>query len=211
MLTLANVATPANVSAFGTGLQLIGTIYSAVQAQQMGRYNAQVAQANAQQEAFSLLNEAQQRERLAGMLDEEAAFIASMQAFQQAQLNDALMRQEGETVAQIGASGVGFRGSPIAVLEENARQGQIQALLLKQQAALQTRAVREEQTQQRYAAALARFGATERLRLGTQQAGMARYEGQQQMASSILQGAGALATGVGRYQHLQARQEILME
>lgn len=198
-----------STSAAGTGLQVAGQIYGAVEAQRLGKYNARVARANAQQDALSAINEAQQHERLAGMLDDEVAFIDSMRLFQQTQLDTALARQEGEVVARIGASGVGFGGSPLAVLEENARQGQMQKLVLDQQARLQTRAVTEEATQQRYAAALAQFGAGQRLRLGRQQAGMARIEGTQRMWSNVFGATGDAIQGYERLHLLDTRRKAM--
>jgi hypothetical protein len=193
-------------TAAGTGLQVAGQIYGAVEASRIGRYNARVARANAQQEAFGAINEALQHERLASMLHDEEAFVESMRLFQQARLDESLDNIEGEAVARIGASGLAVRGSPLAVLEENARQGQIRRLVIDHQARLQTRALREEQVQQRYAAAQLRFGAGQRLRLGRQQGDFARLEGRNRAIGNIFGAVGDVATGASRLGLLNERQ-----
>lgn len=192
-------------SALSTGLQMAGQIYSAIQARQLGRYNAQVAQVNAQQDAMALMNEAGQRERLASMLQDELAYIASVRQFEQQQLDASLSRQTGAMEAQIGASGLAMSGSPLAALEEQARQGQIQKLTNDLQAKLQLRAVGEERAQQLYQADLARFGAGDRLRIGGQQAGLLNYETRQRATANVLGAAGTAIEGATMYNYMRTR------
>lgn len=192
-------------SALSTGLQMAGQIYSAIQAQKLGRYNAQVAEVNAQQDAFALLGEAQQRERLAAMLQDELAYIESVRAFELSQLESTLDRQEGAIEAKVGASGLAMSGSPLAALEEHARQGQIQQLTLDLQHKLQLRAVGEERTQQLYSAELARFGAGQRLTIGRQQSSLIGYEAGQRSTAGILGAVGEASQGYAAYTYMQAR------
>lgn len=181
------------IAGAGTGLQVLGRVLGAIQARRLGRFNAKVARANATSDAFALENQALQEERLADMLDDEMAFVEEVTAFDLDRIDEQLAREEGRARAIIGASGVAFEGSPQAVLEENARQGQIQRLARQFQGTLQIRALTEEQTQRRFRANLARFGASERLRIGRQQSGLARFIGNQQFTAGLL---GAAGTGL---------------
>lgn len=180
----------ASYLAAGIGLQIGSSLMGAIEARRIGKYNARVAEANAQQEAYNILNEAQQQERIANMIGGEIDVLQEIAAFNEARLTETLKRQEGRLVAMVGASGLAFEGSPVAALEESARQGHIQILTQRYQTLLQTRALQEEQTQRRYAATLARFQAGNRLRLGAQRSTLIRAGAQQQFTAGILNALG---------------------
>src|SRR5262245_52755073 len=162
----AGIPTTALGAGIGTGIQVVGAIFSAMQAQKVGAYNQQVAQSNAQQDAFAAINSAQQHERLASMLDDELAYSASVAAFNEKELARILGQQEAVTETRLAASGLALTGSPVAQMEEQARQGSVQQALLRMRSQLEQRAIREQQRQELYAATVARFGAAQRIRLG---------------------------------------------
>lgn len=195
----------------GSWVQSFGSAVAARTALALGKYNAKVAKANAERDRLAAENEAQQQERLAVALQDDLALSQQAAVWNTQQLEEAFLKQEGAARAVIGASGLAFEGSPLAVLEENARQGEIKKLVSNFQAKLQQRALGEQITQRRYAAELARFGGAERVRLGGQQAALARFASREQANTLIFQsigqaglgasqqsGAGTGATGEGR-------------
>lgn len=197
--TTPSTTTMALTSGVGTGLQLIGQIYAAVQASAMGEYNAGVARANAQAQAYQLQTTALQQERLAQIAAYDLTLSAEAAAFREARLREQQARTEGQNEARIGASGVGFEGSPLAVLDENARQAEMQVLVSNYSASLEQRAIREEIRQYEYGALLARWGANERLRLGGEQATLIGYEAGSTVNANILGATGSAVTGYQRY------------
>lgn len=192
------ITTAGGLSAAGTGLQIGASIMAALEAKRIGKYNAKVARANAQQEAYNALNEAAQQERIATIIGQEIDTLQEIQAFNEMRLSETLQRQEGRLRAMVGASGLAFEGSPVAALEESARQGHIQVLTQRYQTLRETRALQEEQTQRKYAATLARFYAGDRIRLGNQRATLIKAGAQQQFTAGLLSAAGQAASGYTR-------------
>jgi hypothetical protein len=194
-------------NAAGSVVQAAGQIYSAIQAQALGRYNEAAAKANAQADAYRLEIEAAQQERLALIAEQEQALVAEAAAFREARMQEQFARLEGAARARIGASGVAFAGSPLYVMEESARQSQMALLVSQYETRLQQRALQEAKTQHLYAAELARYGMGERLRVGGQQATLAGFTAGNQASANLLGAAGSLAEGAGRFNYLYSRDQ----
>lgn len=182
----------------GSWVQSFGSAVAARTALELGKYNAKVAKANAERDRLAAENEAQQQERLVVSLQDDIVLSQQSAAWNTQRLEDALLKQEGQARAVVGASGLAFEGSPLAVLEENARQGEIKKLVLNFQAKLQQRAIGEQITQRQYAAELARFGGAERVRLGGQQAALARFAAKEQANTLIFQSIGQAGLGASQ-------------
>lgn len=182
----------------GAGLQAGGQLYSAFEARRLARYNAKVERAEAESEALSLQNVAAQEERLALMLDDEITFTREVSAFEAARLDERLEREEGATIAAIGASGLAFEGSPQVVLDEQARQAEVARLTLSFREALQVRSLEEQKRQRQFAAESARFQAGERLRIGRQRGRTQEFVGEQVFRGGILS-AGASAAKLATF------------
>lgn len=195
-------------SAAGSVMQVVGQIYSAMQAARMGEYNAAVAQANAQGQAYQFEIDALQQERLAAIAEQDILLSQEAAAFREAQLRQQAERIEGQATARYAASGVAVTtGSPLYVLDENARQAEMAVLVSNYTASLEQRALREEVTQHTYGATLARFGARERLRIGSDQAGLAQYEGQSAATAGYLGASGSLLQGASRFNYNYGRDQ----
>lgn len=186
-------------SAAGTVVQTAGQVYSAIQAQALGQYNAAAAKATAQSQAYQLEIESSQQERLADIAIQEQGLVAEAAAFREARLQEQFARLEGTARARIGASGVAFAGSPLYVMEESARQQTMAVLVSQYETKLQQRALGEAITQHRYAAELARYGVSERLRVGGQQATLAGFTAGNQASANLLGASGGLLKGTAHY------------
>lgn len=185
--------------ALGSVAAVVGQLYSATQAAKLGEYNAAIAEQNAQTEAYRLQIDAQQQSRLAVIAQQEQEIVASAAAFKEARFREQFARLQGELVARVGASGIGFEGSPLYVMEENLRQAEMQVLVDRYSAQLQQRALGEEVIQRQYAAQLAQYGVSERLRIGEQQSGLARFAGQAQATSNLLAASGEAVKGSAQF------------
>ena len=188
-------------SAAGATVQVIGQIYAAMQAAKMGEYNEAVARANAQAQAYQQEINAAQQERLADIAQQDILISQEAAAFREARIRDQAAQLEGSLVARIGASGLVASGSPLYVLEENARQAEMAVLVSNYQARLEQRALREEVVQHNYAALLSNFAAGERLRVGGQQAEMARYDAGQTASAGILGATGSAIRGGSQFMY----------
>jgi hypothetical protein len=204
----ADLSATTALGAVGVGSQIGGAISQAIEAQRIGRYNARLAQANAQAQAFNDQNEALQHERLVAMLQDELGVIDAATLWQQERMAEQARQVLGMQRAIVGASGLAPTGSPLAVEEAQLRQYAIQELAVNYQAALQKRAVREEQTQQTYAATLARFQAGERLRLGSQTSRMVQVEAAERTQAGIFEAAGRGIKGAQVLNYLSTKQQI---
>lgn len=113
-------------------------------------------------------------------LADQNAGIATMQAAsEEARSRNDAARLAGEQVASYGASGVTLEGSPMTVMRESAVNAEMDALSIRYQGALKSRAYRAEADQQRFAGKQARVagfigGATKLLSGGAQVAQLAR-------------------------------------
>lgn len=109
-----------------------GSVIEGIGSQRAANYNARIADQNAQ--------------------------IAGMQAASEEgrQRNEAA-RLAGEQRAAYGASGVTMEGSPMTAMRDSAVQAEMDALSIRYQGAMKSRAYREEAAQQRYAGRQARF------------------------------------------------------
>lgn len=191
--------------AAGTGAQLGGTIFQALEAGRIGKYNQRIARANAQQQAYSDLNEAQQHDRLAAMLLDELDVVEASTTFTLSAVRERAEHEQGMAQALLGASGLAFTGSPLAVLDAGRHKAAEEALAVRYQGQLQLRAVREQETQERYAATLARFGSGERLRLGNQQAAGVGFETTERQLAQGFAGTGQALRGYETINYLQTR------
>lgn len=183
----------------GSFAQIAGGIMQALQAKSLGRYNARVAEYNAQAEAWALEIEAQQHERLAQLSEYDLLISAAAANYRDRQILTEARRLEGTARARIGASGLAFTGSPLAVLEANAREAEEARLVSRYQASLEQRAIREDITQREYAAALARYGMGERLRLGRQESALASWQADIAGRQGMITALGGVASAAGTY------------
>lgn len=189
----------------GTGMQLFSQIQAARQAAKIAEHNARVAEANAQAQANAAEIEAQQQLRLAE-LDRQDILLSEQAALYRA----ARQREQGERIlgsarAIIAASGLMLEGSPMAVLEETARQQEMDILASQYQARVQARAAGESATMREYAAEVARYGGRERLRVGRAQAGLVRAGGDDAERAGYLRAAGTAAQGLSQAAYLYER------
>lgn len=217
---LGNLATGANVSAAGAGAEAFANlaqgILAAKRAKKFAAYNADVAEANAESQANAAEIEAQQYIRRAALArrqqQEEEQIAGQAQAYREARQEEQNERILGQTRAIIASSGVMLSGSPMAVLEETARQQRLDILATRYQTSLQLRQSRiaseESATQDEYAAQLARFGAGERLRIGRAQ-GAALRSGADGSAvgAGLLKATASLTKGAAEYAYNMERQK----
>lgn len=192
-------------SAAGSVVQTAGQIFSAIQAQALGQYNAAAAKATAQADAYRLEIDAAQQERLAVIAEQEAVLAAEAGAFREARMQEQFARVESAARARVGASGITQTGSPLYVLEESARQSEMAVLVSQYQTKLQQRALGETQTQHLYAAELARYGVSERLRVGGQQATLAGFTAGNQASANLLGASGGLLKGAAQFDYSYQR------
>jgi hypothetical protein len=195
-------ANPSSVSvgswaqAAGSIASVFGQMYAAQQSRELGKYNAQVAKNNAQAEAQQLQLEAVQQRRLAAIAEQEQEIVASSAAWQEVRFREGFARLYGQSQAVAAASGISLENSsPLFVMHENVRQAELQVLAQRYNTALQQRAIGEEIVQRRYAATLADFSAGERLRVGSQQAGLASYMGNLQASKGMFGASGEFLRG----------------
>ena len=133
-------------SVAGTALSVAGSVAAGRQQQAMAEAQAQAIE--------------QQREAEA-----KASAFEQMQERRRQELAAANAR------AQVGASGVGFEGSPSAVLAANAAQGQLDIEAIQ-------------------------YGSTLRQNSLTTQAGISRFQGKQAKQAGIINGISAGLTGI---------------
>lgn len=164
------------------------------------RYNAQTLEENARAAQQAAELEAQQQLRAAMIAEQELRLVEQAGAYREARLQEQHEATLGETRAMIAGAGLTMTGSPLRVYEEQARQQAWEILASRYQTKLQQRALEEEAVQQRYGAALSRYGGQERLRIGRQQAALTRAlrDDTQELAawmgaaSSLLGGSSAM-------------------
>lgn len=189
----------------GTGLQIYSQIVAARQAARIADHNAQVAEANAQAQANAAEIEAQQQLRLAELDRQDILLSEQAALYREARQREQGARILGASRAIIASSGLMLEGSPLAVLEETARQQEMDVLVGQYQARLQARAARESATMHEYAAEVARYGGGERLRVGRAQAGLLRAGGQEAETAGFLKAAGTAAQGAATAAYLYER------
>src|SRR5262249_21780246 len=157
---------------------------------QVGRYNAAVADQNAQAAATAMQIEAQQHARQAAATANDLLALKQAQDWQEGQQREQQEYLAGQTRAIIGASGLMMPGSPLAVYEYNLRQSQREILAGRYKTELQARAVMEQADMQRYAAEVATVGAGERLRVGRAQGLLAQQTAEEQAFKAEQTGRG---------------------
>lgn len=202
--------TGAGITAAGTGAEAFADIAQGVlahkRAQEVAKYNAEVAVANATAQAQAAEIEAQQANRQAIITRQDAQLVQEADAWRAARQREEEGRLLGQTRATIAASGLLMEGSPLAVYEDTVRQYSLNTAAHQYQARLQQRALEEQATEQDYAATLARFGAGERIRVGGQQAGLLRANvDDTQVTAGLLRAGAAVTKGVGTYTYQEER------
>ena len=129
----------------GTAVTAVGQIKAGNAAERAGEYNAQTAELNATHAA------------------EDAKIREDQQRYKDRQVM-------GHARALVGSSGVEFSGSPLAVLAENARQSEMDALLVRRGGALEAQAYQREaqssRMQGKAAKTASRYGAAGTLLTG---------------------------------------------
>lgn len=192
-----------NYGAYGGYASAAGGVLSAIQAYMQGaaarkvaRYNAEVAEANALAQQQAAAVESLQQQRLAVIARQDQQIVREAQSYREARARERQADILGTAEAIVGASGLMLTGSPLAVYEETLQRTELDILAQRYQAALQERAFGDEATQREYAAEMSTYGGAERLRVGRQQAGLARAEGDQAYLAGITKaGASLLGTG----------------
>jgi len=132
-------------AAAGTAVSAVGQIKAGSAARRAGEYNAQTAELNAQRSL------------------EDAAIREEQQRYQDRQFL-------GRVRALVGVSGVELSGSPLLVLAENARQAEMDALLIRRggtrEAEAHAREAQSQRMQGRAAQTASRYGAAGTLLTG---------------------------------------------
>lgn len=194
-------------AALGAGLQLAAQLREASAAQRIARYNAAVADANAERQAQAAEIEAGQFERQADLSRQDEVALRQAQAYREARTREQHARILGVSRAIVASSGLLLTGSPLAVFEETVRQQELDILTQRYQGALQARALGEDVTQREYAADVVRYSGAERLRIGRQQAATLRAQGDEAGRGGLLRAVGIGVQGVaGTYAAYQREQ-----
>ena len=199
------------IGAAGYGAEAINAIMAGIaakrRAEKIANYNAQVAEANAQAQAMGAEVEAQQYERQAAIARQDQGLAQQAQAWREYQEQERNAQVLGQTRAIIAGSGLMLSGSPLAMYENTARQQGLEMLAQRYQTALQVRASGEQATEAEYGAAMARWGAGERLRIGGQQAGLIRGTvDESQVAAGFMRAGAAVVQGAAKYNELSEKQ-----
>jgi hypothetical protein len=198
------------IGAAGTGLEAFAALAQGIAARRrvgaITDYNAQVATANAQAQAQAGMVQALQYERQAQITRQDEVLLQQAQTWREARQGDQQAQVLGQTRAIIGASGLQMEGSPLTTYEETIRQHSLDTLAGRYQTTLAQRATEEQAVQQDYAAQMARYGAGERLRVGSTQVGLLRAtEDTTQVQAGLLRAGGGLIQGAAQYEYQQAR------
>lgn len=141
-------AAPLIAMGVGSAFQAVGAFRQGEAEAMAGEYNAQVAEQNSEMS------------RIQGIEDERRQRIQGAKAL-------------GSTRAAYGASGVTLEGSPLDVLEESARNAEMDALTVRHQGEMRTAAYKQE-------------------------AEMSRIRGATAKANSFWTGASSLLMGAGQ-------------
>jgi hypothetical protein len=200
----------AEISAAGSGLEafagLAQGILAAKRARSLANYNAKVAEANAQAQAQAAGIEALQLHRQALLLQQDQLLAHEAQLWREARNQEQHEQVLGQTRAIVARSGILMEGSPLAVYEESLRQMHLDTHAQRYQVQLQQRASGEQASQAEYGATLARYGAGERLRMGTAQAGLLRGDvDDTQVLAGLTRAGGSLLKGAATYSYLKTR------
>jgi hypothetical protein len=192
------------LQAIGGEMEAYGQIRAGQIAANVHEYNAQAATETARQTWEARNVERQLAERNAVVADQEAQFALQVAAFNEARQRTHAGYIQAQARASVGASGVTFDGSPLAVLATNAREAEMDALSLRFQGELQARAKREAATLYRYNATLRTIEGQQALRAGERTATLERYAGSEALfggylgaATTIVKTAGNMAGGAG--------------
>lgn len=198
------------IGAAGSGLEAFADIAQAIQAgkraKAVANYNADVSEANAQAAAQAAEVESHQYLRQAELARQDQVLAQQANMYRTQRQREQQARIIGQTRAIMGASGLMLGGSPMAVLEETARQQELDILAGDYATKLQMRASGEQATQAEYASQMALYGGQERLRIGRQGAALSRAQGEDDYAlAGLLKASGSLAKGAATYQYQRER------
>jgi len=193
------------VGAIGSVATFVAQLKQASDQRAVARYNAKVAESNAERAAQALEIEALQHRRAGVIAEQEIKVAQEAQAYQESRQRERDAHANAMTEAAIAASGLTISGSPLAVLEGNIRRQQYDILAGRYNTALRVRALGEEVTQREYAATLAEYGAGERLRMGGAQGALLRREGSQAFERGLYSGLSTLNTAPQEFLYRKAK------
>jgi len=193
------------VGALGSVATFVAQLKQASEQREILRYNAKVAEANAERAANALQIEAQQHRRAGEIAKQEVDVVRAAQAYQEERQRERDAQANALSEAAVAASGLELSGSPLAVIEGNIRRQQYDILAGRYNTELRVRALGEEVTQREYAATLAEYGARERITVGGSQGALLRREGDQAYERGIYKGLSTLNTATQEFSYRSTR------
>lgn len=174
-------------------------IQAGAAANQAAQMNANIVKRNAEIQEAEAEIVARQEEANAAASRQDAAYLDELMTYEMARLGERASARQASMRAAIGASGVGFEGSPRDILDEDERQLGIEASLVRFRTESEQRALRMEAAQSEFAARQARETGRFALAAGRNRRRLQQFAGQQALRESYWNAGGEVlggATGI---------------
>lgn len=185
------------LQSIGGEVEAYGQIRAGQIAKNIHEFNAQAITETANDQVQALEIARQLGERNAAMAEQDALFAKQVAAFNERRFRTQFAAQQSQARAMVGASGVTFEGSPLAVLANSAREAEMDAMTIRFQGELAARAKTEEARLLRYQASLRPIEAQQVRRAAERGAILERYAGSEALLGGYLGATGTLLKTYG--------------